>query len=469
MQSGFILAGGVGRIYGPILGWHDWIVTPIVFLVLLLILIQWRNTTYKDSPIGKYLIPGFIVRVVGSVLSAFMYQYYYNGGDTFGYYHGAMTVIDTFLETPQLGIDLMMNSGTDLSWDAQTINRGMRHPMSKNDPQTMVTRISVLALIPTFRSYIGASLLVSFFAYMGCWRIFKTFLRYYPHLYKRLALATLFIPSVFFFGTGLLKDPITLGCLGFMTYAMDKVFNRRKFSITSLAIIFVCGFIISIIKVYILLGFLAPAVFWVALKNVYRVKNKYIRRLMWPILLAGSAGAGYLGVTQIGASLNERFESPEAILESAADVQGYLKRKTEKAGGTGYDLGEIDISNPASLAKSVPKAINVTLFRPYLWEMSKAINIPAGIEAIGTLFITFLVILKLGLFRFIGSIFKNPDVLFCVAFSLIFAFFVGFATSNFGSMIRYKIPMMPFYFVGMVLLLENSRRKFKLINFKKYS
>ena len=467
MKLSIILAGGAGLRLGPILGWADLIVGPLVFLVLLLIVLQWRNTTYKNSKIGKFLLPAFLLRVVGAVLSAFMYQYYYNGGDTFGYYHGSLTILDALINTPSLGMELMLESGKDLSWPAKLISLNMTHAMIPNDPETLVTRIGVLALLPTFKSYIGCSLLISFFAFMGCWKIYKTFVYYYPHLYNRLGYATLFIPSVFFFGTGLLKDPITLGALGYLTYHMDKVFIRRKFSIWSLLIIGICGYAIAIIKIYIILGFLAPAVFWIALKNVNRIKNKFIRTFLWPILLVISIGGGYLGVTTIGASLSQRFSSPEAILEQASSVQSYLKKKTVRNEGTGYDLGDIDVTNPISLIKSIPRSINVTLFRPYIWEMSKPINVPAGIEAMLTFFLTVFVFLKVGIWRTIKQIFKNPDVFFCIIFSLIFAFFVGFATANFGSMIRYKIPMMPFYFVALVLLIDKSKRKFKIIKWVK--
>jgi hypothetical protein len=46
----------------------------------------------------------------------------------------------------------------------------------------------------------------------------------------------------------------------------------------------------------------------------------------------------------------------------------------------------------------------------------------------------------------------NPTVAFCLGFSLIFAFAVGVSTYNFGTLVRYKIPMLPFFIIALILV-----------------
>jgi hypothetical protein len=69
-------------------------------------------------------------------------------------------------------------------------------------------------------------------------------------------------------------------------------------------------------------------------------------------------------------------------------------------------------------------------------------------------------VIKVGRVKFFRS-FQDPTILFCLVFSLIFAFAVGVSTYNFGTLMRYKIPLMPFYCVGLVLILDyvNKLRK----------
>ena len=49
---------------------------------------------------------------------------------------------------------------------------------------------------------------------------------------------------------------------------------------------------------------------------------------------------------------------------------------------------------------------------------------------------------------------SNPDVIFGLVFSLSFAFAVGVSTFNFGTLARYKIPLLPFYLVALVIMLD---------------
>ena len=50
-------------------------------------------------------------------------------------------------------------------------------------------------------------------------------------------------------------------------------------------------------------------------------------------------------------------------------------------------------------------------------------------------------------------IFQDPYQLFCMIFTLILAFGIGLSTANFGALVRYKIPFMPF-FVSMFFIMN---------------
>ena len=43
-------------------------------------------------------------------------------------------------------------------------------------------------------------------------------------------------------------------------------------------------------------------------------------------------------------------------------------------------------------------------------------------------------------------------VLFCFIFAITFAFAVGISSYNFGTLVRYKIPFMPFYLSGLFIM-----------------
>lgn len=73
----------------------------------------------------------------------------------------------------------------------------------------------------------------------------------------------------------------------------------------------------------------------------------------------------------------------------------------------------------------------------------------------------FLVITVFLLFRFpmaFVKAFGDSNILFCFIFSLVFAFGVGVSTFNFGTLARYKIPLLPFYSLGLVLMVNKIKQ-----------
>ena len=53
-------------------------------------------------------------------------------------------------------------------------------------------------------------------------------------------------------------------------------------------------------------------------------------------------------------------------------------------------------------------------------------------------------IYKVGLFKYIKIVREDPFLIFMVIFSIFFAFSIGLTTANFGALVRYKIPLLPF-------------------------
>ena len=124
--------------------------------------------------------------------------------------------------------------------------------------------------------------------------------------------------------------------------------------------------------------------------------------------------------------------------------------------GSAYDIGEMDGTLAGTLTK-IPAGIVVTLFRPFPWEVKKVIVLLSALEALAFLYLT----LKIFFSRKtkLKVIFKDPTVLFCLIFSLIFAFSVGLTAGNFGALSRYKIPCMPFYCAFILICLNYSKLK----------
>jgi len=124
-----------------------------------------------------------------------------------------------------------------------------------------------------------------------------------------------------------------------------------------------------------------------------------------------------------------------------------------------FSLGAEFDGTPAGLVKIAPFGIAASLYRPFLWEAKGISFFLSAAESTVVMLFTLYVFIKAGPFTFFKSIIKDPMILFCFMFALVFALFVGITTLNFGTLVRYKIPCMPFYIISLVLILDRYKRK----------
>lgn len=443
--------------YPDILTFRDMLMFPIILLIIYLIAKKKRKK-YRFQTCKKYFFPAFWLRILGCVLSAMMYQYYYDGGDTFGYFESAVSVGDLLWNKPDLFFHIMFSSPDDYSYEAYNYFRENKVGYYTNAARNMmVIKIGAVLTFFTFSSYLSIGTIITFFSFIGCWKLFEVFKDIYPHLEKQIAIATLYIPSVFFWGAaGLMKDTIIMASIGYFVYGVYFGLLKRKSIYKNLFYMGGAFFFIAVIKVYVAIAFIPAVMVWIFLSYQSKIRNKTLRRLATPFFLVTGSIFGLLAFQKISSSFEERF-SQDKIIEYALTVQDYHGAVSKRVDGSGYDLGEIDPS-PMGLLKTAPKAINVTLFRPYIWEVRKIILLPSVLESLLSLLLTIYIIYNTGFFRIIKIVLSDPTVLFCLTFSLIFAFAVGFSTYNFGALARYKIPALPFYFVALLVLYSHSNK-----------
>jgi hypothetical protein len=182
-----------------------------------------------------------------------------------------------------------------------------------------------------------------------------------------------------------------------------------------------------------------------------------LRAMLMPFVILIVVGSGYWAVVKIGEN-DERYSLsrlPETARITAYDIGFY----TGKNAGSRYSLGEFDGTFTSILMLS-PQAVNVALFRPYLWEVKNPLMLLSALESFVILMFTIYVLFvrRQVLFKML----VNPHVVFCLVFSITFAFAVGLSTFNFGTLARYKIPLLPFYIMALSLMMDYSKSDKKL-------
>ena len=145
------------------------------------------------------------------------------------------------------------------------------------------------------------------------------------------------------------------------------------------------------------------------------------------------------------------FYSP---IKKAKIETGYLVRE-DSNGKNNYELDLID-GTISGLLSSAPLAIFTALFRPLPMEIGSPTMVLSAVENTFLLIFVIYSLVRTGPFKFFGIALNDPFLNYCLVFSLFFAFGVGIAGTNFGALVRYKIPLMPFFFSFIYIARKKS-------------
>jgi hypothetical protein len=292
--------------------------------------------------------------------------------------------------------------------------------------------------------------LIASITYYAVWKVFVLFVTYFPSLQKQMAFSILFFPSILFWGSGVSKDTYTFFGVLLLFYNVYSLFiNKsvgRKRNLNWLAI--GLGFFLIInIKPYIILVFIPCALIWIFYDKIKKIKISFLKYFIAPIGLVLMVLLSYYILNAFGDKMS-KF-SLDRALETAAITNYDLKQ--DYYGGASFDIGDFDGTLTGAI-KLFPMAIIAGLFRPFIWESGSVVLLLAGLENSLILFFVVYIIFKIGFLSFFRMIIKNPVLLFCFLFSVLFAFMIGLTTSNFGALVRFKIPLLPFLLTGIFIL-----------------
>lgn len=432
----------------------DLVLTPIFLLILSFIARRRRDRLYPvGHPLRRYYLPGLYVKFGGVIFIALVYQYYYGEGDTFFFFDHARIINSALGDSFSSWIKLLLRTSPDEHPELYKYTSQLVFYRDKSS----YTVASITAVLGVFSgtTYMPTALLFAYLAYTGIWAMYKTFANIYPKLSKELAWAFLFIPSTVVWGSAIFKDTICMFGLGWMVYTTFRIFINRDFSVGNFLMLIFSFYLIGIIKVYILLAFLPSLSLWLLLTYSHKVKPAALRVLVSAGFI-GIVVAGFLFFSQQFSKELNRY-SLERVAYTSQVTRGWITYASGEE-GSAYDLGEFEPTVGGMMSK-FPAAVAVTLYRPFLWESRKVIVLLSALEALIFIALTLYVLFRNGPGNIFTGFFKDPNIIFCLIFSLIFAFAVGISTYNFGSLSRYKIPCLPFY-AAFLILLTNKKNEF---------
>lgn len=431
------------------------ILLPVYLGIIFFIGYFIKQKNIRKNPVYKYFLSGLMVKIFGGLAICLVYTFYYEGGDIINYHLSAKVMVNLLLESPENFFQIWFGDKTAEKYSF--FNESTGFPVYWNDKNAYsVVNFSVPIELLSFTSFLCSAVLMASVAYCGIWKLYLIFCEMYPMLYKQFAVSILFIPSVIFWGSGILKDTWTLAAACWYCYSFYMIFIARKKTIGNIFPLIISMVIMVLVKPYVFVALMPGSILWGIWGSIIKIKNILIKIVLGPLIAGIGGGIGFGLWTLVSSDLGV-YSNVDKMVAKAHITQMDMKRDYYQ--GNSFDIGDFEPTLGGAI-KKFPQATIAGLFRPFLWESRNIVMIISGLENLVVLALTLFFLIRVPI-SFFKQVFTNPIVLFCILFSIIFAFAVGLSTSNFGSLVRLKIPIWPFYFSAL-LIINHHRIKYKL-------
>src|SRR5690606_27940309 len=123
-----------------------------------------------------------------------------------------------------------------------------------------------------------------------------------------------------------------------------------------------------------------------------------------------------------------------------------------RGGGASYYAMGVDSTSLAAQIAVAPLAVVTALFRPPPFEANNGLACAASLEALAGACLVVQIVIRTGPRRAFSTLMSTPVLAAALVFAILFGMGVGLATTNFGSLSRYRMPLIPFW-ATLVLVL----------------
>ncbi len=414
----------------------DWILFSLLSIVGFSVVWFYSGYKKKQDPKYAYLPAAFGIKLLGGAIFAIIFFYLYKVGDTFLYFGGSRTLSQFFWENPDLYFKaLFSNSEQTLS-----MIPGIHYeiPYARTDEEWFMVRILSVFQIISFNNYLIMVFWTSMFSFVGSWAIFEVFNSWFNNSTKLAFACAFLVPTVIFWSSGIIKDSLVFGLIGLAFYCFYRLFiNSNKNLILYALVLLLSLTVIYKLKSYIVISLIPPLFFAAYLRVIGTIKSPLIKQLSGPLLIAVFGVSLFVLVNQLAES-TEKYK----IENLEKQTRGFHTWHVTTGGST-YNLGEIEYT-ASGVVRKIPAALNVTFFRPYIWEIRNATTALAAVESLIFLLLFVYFIFYKGI-RSVRFVFSDPILGFGIIFCFILGFAAGFTSYNFGALVRYKMPIMPFF------------------------
>lgn len=388
-----------------------------------------KNNFFKlDSIVGW--LPGlfFLLKCISGISLGLIYSIYYtnhNDTDTFKFFTDSKIMFDRLFSNP---IDFFkMFTGIDgkskeLYPYYEKMNSWLNTNLIFNDNKTII-RLNAFFRFFSLGYYNVHVIFINFISFTGLICLYKAFSIHCKDKKRELFIFIFLLPSVLFWGSGLLKDSILLSGFGLLIYSFTLLIkngiNPKRL------IMFTVGLLIlTVTKTYVI-AIILPGLFawWIT-------KRSNTQTVIFTFFFIYSL---YFFVAFNLYRINPDYNIAALI---------FYKQKNFIDLGTIHNASMISFPviecSAISILKNSPMAFCNTLFRPFLTDVHG--NPMILLSAMENILITFLILASIISARKIKT---DPIIIFNIIFIILLFVLIGLISPVLGAIVRYRIVALP--------------------------
>ncbi|MCB0765717.1 MAG: hypothetical protein KDB95_00750 [Flavobacteriales bacterium] len=435
----------------------EYLLALVYIAILYIFFARQKALRLKQGPEYRYYISALLAKIGASMFFSIVYFYIYGGGDSGAYFFSGLSMRNLALEDPFEYVRQMVSGDNSMkAWSRYSLSTAKPYQFMFFDDRTFfVLRVTSVVTFFTFKSFLLTNVLMATLSFFGIWACYRTFVGYFPQISGQLATGFLFMPSSIFWGSPVLKDTITFSAVCWWVHAVDEVFFKKRAIMKNAVVMALSAAAMMMVKPYIFMVLISATLLWLFYFRLVRVRNLLFKFVLFPITIAIFVGVTLFVLNKLGESaghfaLDGALKSIEATQQDLIRVDSY--------GSNSFDVGEFD-GTWLGLVSKFPIAVNAAIFRPYLWECNNFTMILSGLENLWVLMFAVFAVLRAGPRFIIQCMAGVPIITMSLTFALLFGFAVGVSTPNFGALVRFKIPMVPFFICSMYIIVFLSQIK----------
>jgi hypothetical protein len=421
------------------------LLTAAYTALFIFIIHRWKFFHLEGIP--SNLVKGvFALKVAAGCALGFIYTYYYTEkGDTIKFFDDSSIIYKAFFTSPKDFFAMF----TGLHGDSphlfpyyNQMEAWNNKDVLFNDNKTLI-RLNVLFHFFSLSNYYVHVVFLNFLSYIGLVSLFKLFQSYLKNKSMELFLGVMLLPSVLFWGSGMLKDGLLLFGMGLMLYTFNKTITG--FSNTRNILVFGALFLLLIFtKLYTIICIFPGLIawYWSRKDSAGKIALKFF--FCYALYLLMGFNIGFI---------NPKYDVSDIIFFKQKNFYDFARQASAKS------MIQIPIIEPNawSLFLNSPGAILRVLTRPSVFDSHAPLILLAAFENLVILAIIVFCIIKS---KRNGNI-NLPIFWFSIFFFLTMFTLIGLITPVLGAIVRYKVPVLPFL-MFIMLALYNKEQKVQI-------